>query len=63
MVQVISTKPHASVVKETVCRKCGATLAYTPLDVIKDYISDYTGSRDDYNYIICPNCENKIQVK
>jgi RNase P subunit RPR2 len=63
MVQVISTKPHASVVKETICRKCGFTLSYTPLDVTEDYTCDYTGSRDDYNYIICSNCKNKIRVK
>jgi len=32
-VKVIKKAPHKSVVKEKVCKKCGATLQYVPKDV------------------------------
>lgn len=62
MVTVVSREPHKSVVKECVCRNCGATLQYVPADVTKDYTFDYTGGREAYNYIKCPNCGKEVQV-
>lgn len=63
MVTVVSTIPHPSVVKETICRNCGATLNYVPNDVKEDYSTDYTGGKDYYKYIQCPPCGNKVHVK
>lgn len=63
MVTVISRGPHPSVVKETVCKKCGSVLQYTPVDVKEDYSTDYLGDRDYYHYITCPTCANKVHVK
>ncbi len=59
---VIDSKPHPSVVKEKICRNCGATLQYTPQDVAtkKDY--DYTGSFDVVRYIKCPQCSKDVNV-
>ena len=62
MVIVLNKEPHFSVVKECVCSKCGATLSYVPLDIAEDYTSDYLGDKDYFNYIECPNCENKVRV-
>lgn len=63
MVTVVSTVPHPSVVKEVVCKNCGATLQYTPND-IKEYKSyDYTGDYDLVYKIKCPPCGNDISVK
>lgn len=63
MVTVVSTVPHPSVVKEAICRNCGAVLQYTPVDVKEDYWSDYTGGKDYYKYITCPPCGHKVTVK
>jgi DNA-directed RNA polymerase subunit RPC12/RpoP len=63
MVTVISTTPHASVVKEVICHNCGATLQYTPNDVKEDYSTDYTGDKDYYKFIKCPPCRKKVVVK
>lgn len=63
MVTVVSTTPHPSVVKEAICKKCGSTLQYTPLDVKRDCTTDYTGSKDYYNFITCPICHNEVHVK
>ena len=63
MVEIINKEPHKSVVKEAICRNCGVTLSYVPADVHEDYSSDYTGDRDYYKYIGCPNCRKKVIVK
>lgn len=62
MVTVVKTEPHPAVVKEVGCRNCGATLNYVPNDVKQDYSTDYTGSKDYYNYITCPPCGKKVTV-
>ena len=63
MVTVVSTQPHPSVVKETVCRNCGSTLQYVPRDVKEKYVSDYTGDRDLVRYIECPTCSHHLGVR
>jgi len=63
MVQIVNKEHHASVVKEKVCYKCGATLSYVPLDVLEDYSTDYLGDKDYYKYIECVNCEQKVRLK
>jgi DNA-directed RNA polymerase subunit RPC12/RpoP len=63
MVTVVSTVPHPSVVKEAVCRNCGATLNYVPADIKKEVNTDYTGDKDISYHIVCPPCNNKVLVK
>jgi ribosomal protein S27E len=63
MVTVVSREPHRSVVREVICRHCGSTLQYVPNDVKEDYTSDYTGGKDYYNYIQCPNCNKHVTVR
>jgi ribosomal protein S27E len=62
MVKVISTEPHHTVVKQVVCKNCGATLEYVPRDIKSRTYSDYGGSDTDY-FIKCPPCGNEIYVK
>jgi len=63
MVTVVSKEPDRSVIKEVICRQCGATLNYTPIEVKEDYTSDYLGDKDYYNYITCPNCSSEVRVR
>ena len=63
MVTVVSTIPHSSVVKEVVCRNCGATLSYVPADVKQEVHTDYTGGRDTVFFITCPPCGHHITTK
>lgn len=63
MVTVVSTVPHPSVVKEVVCRNCGATLNYVPADIKREESRDYTGGLDVNHYINCPPCNHKVYVK
>jgi len=63
MVTVVSTAPHPSVVKEVICRNCGATLNYVPADVQERTESDYGGGRDIVKFIKCPPCGNQQTVK
>jgi RNase P subunit RPR2 len=63
MVRVISTQPHPSVVKETICKHCGAVLEYVPVDIKTRKEQDYTGGTDFIHFIICPPCGHKITVK
>ena len=63
MVTVVSTVPHPSVVKEAICRNCGATLNYVPADIKREESKDYTGGLDVSYYIKCPPCNDKVYVK
>lgn len=63
MVTVVKTEPHPGVVKEVICRNCGATLNYVPKDVLESKVSDYTGDYDIVKFINCPPCGNKVYVK
>ena len=63
MVKVISTEPHPSVVKQTVCKNCGAMLEYVPADIQTRKESDYTGCVDTIRFISCPPCGHKNTVK
>lgn len=63
MVTVVSTNPHPSVVKETICRNCGATLSYVPADVKKRVERDYGGGSDVIHFIKCPPCGHEVHVK
>ena len=63
MVKVISTVPPPAMVKQVVCKQCGSTLEYMPID-IKSYTStDYGGGTDVHDYIKCLTCSNKVGVK
>lgn len=62
-ITVVKKEPHPSVVKEIICKNCGCTLQYTPNDELRDYHSDYTGGRDYYSYIDCPECANRVITK
>jgi hypothetical protein len=62
MIRVVDDKPHPSVVKQVLCRKCGCTLEYTPNDVTEAWHTDYTGCKDKANFILCPKCSNHISV-
>lgn len=62
MVKVISTVPCMSVVKQVVCKNCGATLQFVPKDIETEYHYDYTGDSDTFRFIKCPPCGNKVGV-
>ena len=63
MVTVVSTNPHPSVVKEVICRNCGATLSYVPADIHNKTVRDYGGGSDSYHFIKCPPCGHEVHVK
>lgn len=62
MIKVISTVPHKTVVKEVVCDHCGATLEYTPNDVVKQQWTDYSGDINVTSFIVCPNCSKEAVI-
>jgi uncharacterized protein with PIN domain len=63
MVTVVSTQPHASVVKDTICKNCGSALQYVPRDIKERVVSDYTGSKDVIRFIDCPVCTHQLTVR
>lgn len=63
MVTIVKKEPDASVVKQAICRRCGCTLEYVPIDVKSHVSHDHDGGKETMYYIVCPNCENKIYVK
>ena len=63
MVKVISTDPAKSVVKEIVCRNCGATLEYVPSEVLRRDGTDYGGGPDGEEWVNCPNCGKKAIIR
>ncbi len=62
-IRIINPEPDPSVIRICVCRKCGVKLEYVPLDIQKTLNYDYTGDYDEWFFIQCPKCSEKIQVK
>jgi RNase P subunit RPR2 len=62
MVKIVKVEPHPSVIKQCVCKNCGATLEYTPQDILRRTVRDYGGGSDTYNYISCPNCNKEVTI-
>lgn len=48
MVRVVDPGPHHTVVKEVVCRNCGAKLEYVPRDIRSRRYTDYGGGVPDW---------------
>ena len=63
MVKVISTEPHESVVKQVICKNCGATLEYVPNEVKKYSGRDMGGGPDGREWIDCPNCNKEATIR
>lgn len=62
MVRVVSATPHPTVVKEIICRNCGATLEYVPADIQTHTSRDYGGGTDVRKYIKCPPCGHEVTI-
>jgi hypothetical protein len=63
MVRIVKVDPHPTVVKEVVCKGCGATLEYVPNEVQTRTWMDYGGDNNIVDYITCPNCNKEVKVK
>ena len=64
MVEIVSTKPHQSAIKEIVCVKgCGSTLSYVPNDVQERHGKDYGGGPDGAEWIVCPVCDKNVIIR
>jgi hypothetical protein len=60
-IKIISEIPHPKVVKQAVCRGCGATLEYVPNDVILLWSGkDYSGGSDGAKGFKCPKCGKDV---
>jgi DNA-directed RNA polymerase subunit RPC12/RpoP len=62
VIKVISTVPHQSVVKQIVCKHCGSTLEYVPVDVLENRWTDYGGDYNITKYIVCPTCSKEAVI-
>lgn len=49
--------------KEASCRGCAAKLHYTENDVQERHGRDYSGGSDGEEYIVCPQCNNKVILR
>lgn len=45
------------------CKNCGAILSYYRADVKVGKDADYTGDKDEYHYIDCPQCKERLYLK
>jgi RNase P subunit RPR2 len=61
-IKIIDIGPDASVVKKIICKHCGATLEYCPIDVVSVEIKS-DSDLDVTSWINCPNCGKMIRVE
>ena len=62
-VRVVNEDPDKSVVKKRVCRSCGVTVEYLPIDVQTRNGTDWSGGPDGEDYVMCPKCGKKIILR
>ena len=63
MVRIIEHKPAPEVVKQVVCKNCGALLEYTPSEIQKYAGVDISGGPDGMWWINCPQCGKRVVLK
>ena len=61
-IKIISEGPDPKIVKRVVGHNCGATLEYTPADVVYKVFHDYGGGSDRYACFNCPKCNYHLQI-
>lgn len=62
-VKIIKLKPAREIAKRVVCRECGATLEYIPIDVKSYHGTDMSGGPDGYEWVDCPNCKKRAIIR
>jgi predicted RNA-binding Zn-ribbon protein involved in translation (DUF1610 family) len=63
MVRVVDPGPAPEVVKQAICRSCGARLEYVPNDVKTYNGKDYSGGSDGQDWIDCPQCSKRVILR
>lgn len=61
-IRVVKKEPAPEVLKQCVCRQCGATLEYSPIDVKKYEARDFSGGPDGRTWIVCPECNSDVTL-
>ena len=62
--KVIKKEPDKSVTRNIVCRSCGVTIEYVPIDVKKLWSgTDMGGGHDCAEGFICPECGKEVITK
>jgi len=63
MVRIVDEGPDPSVVKQVVCRSCGAKLEYVLHDVKEYHGRDISGGPDGSEWINCPKCGKQVVLR
>lgn len=61
MVKVIGRDVSAA--KQVTCRKCASILEYTLSEVKEYHGRDYSGGSDGQEWIDCPKCKSKVNLR
>lgn len=61
-IEVIDRTPHPDVLKKVICKNCGVTLQYLPIDTVVGWKSA-GGDRWTVDYIVCPECKSQVVTK
>lgn len=61
-VVIVDMTPDPEIVEKVSCDNCGVRLEFVPRDRIQKCHTDYGGDSTYYDIIVCPNCDNKIEV-
>lgn len=62
-IRIVDDTPHISVIKQIICRSCGVTLEYAPIDIKERHGTDIGGGPDGAQYINCPKCQHEVIIK
>jgi len=61
MVEVIGQ--NKDIQKQITCKNCGSILRYVKADVREYHGTDYSGSPDGREWIVCPTCNEDVTIK
>lgn len=61
MAKVIGQDPDH--IKKVSCRNCASVVEYTRREIVRVDGTDYGGGPDGCNYIICPECKERILLE
>ena len=49
-------------IRHTTCKNCASRLEFTNADTTTGISKDYSGCSDEYRYLICPGCGERVYV-
>ena len=61
-IRIINEVPDKSVLKQAICKMCGITIEYAPIDVLSRVVTCFDDT-ETRRWVDCPKCKAQITTR